>query len=247
MEQKGRTVLGRIVDKLVEEYQPDKIFLFGSYAYGRPHQDSDLDLFLVKDADAGESKGDRWSRRDEAKQIISPVRDGMSVDIFVLTPSELHEELLKGNQFYQEMVSRGILLYGEPEEYPMVEDSSSYARDWLSPALDYLQAAELTLERGLSANVAGALLQQAVEKYLKAYLLFRGWRLKRTHDLEELLEDAIPYDPTLEQYRAVCVEVTRYYVDDRYPRNRRELTHREVEEALEQLRPLIDKIIESLH
>jgi HEPN domain-containing protein/predicted nucleotidyltransferase len=245
MEQKGRTVLSRIVGKLVEEYQPDKIFLFGSYAYGRPHQDSDLDLFLVKDAKG--AKGDRWSRRDEVKQIISPVRDGMSVDIFVLTPSELHEELLKGNQFYQEMVSRGILLYGEPEEYPMVEDSSSYARDWLSPALDYLQAAELTLERGLSANVAGRLLQQAMEKYLKAYLLFRGWRLKRTHDLEELLEDAIPYDPTLEQYRAVCVEVTRYYVDDRYPRNRRELTHREVEEALEQLRPLIDKIIESLH
>jgi predicted nucleotidyltransferase len=156
MEQKGRTILGRIVDKLVEEYQPDKIFLFGSYAYGRPHQDSDLDLFLVKDADAGESKGDRWSRRDEAKQIISPVRDGMSVDIFVLTPSELHEELLKGNQFYQEMVSRGILLYGEPEEYPMVEDSSSYARDWLSPALDYLQAAELTLERGLSRQCCGS-------------------------------------------------------------------------------------------
>jgi HEPN domain-containing protein/predicted nucleotidyltransferase len=245
MEQKGRTVLGRIVDKLVEEYQPDKIFLFGSYAYGRPHEDSDLDLFLVKDAE--ETEGDRWSRRSEVRQIISPVRDGMSVDIFVLTPSELHEELLRGNQFYQEMVSRGILLYGEPEEYPMVEDSSSYARDWLSPALDYLQAAELTLERGLSANVAGALLQQAVEKCLKAYLLFRGWRLKRTHDLEELLEDAIVYAPDFEQYRAVCVEVTKYYVDDRYPRNRRELTHREVEEALEQLRPLIDKIIESLH
>lgn len=232
--------LDAIVQRLVEEYQPDKIFLFGSYAYGQPHKESDLDLLVIKD-----SPEDRRDRESKVSKIIAPARHGISVDMFVLTPSELDIELRKGNQFYQEIVSRGLLLYGEKETYPMVDDSSPYAQSWLSVALDDIQAAELILDHDGPANAAGIHVQKALEKYLKAYLLFRGWRLKRTHDLAELLEDAIPHDPTFEEYCHVCEEVTKYYLDDRYPERRRELTHHEVQSTLDQVRPLVDKIVES--
>jgi len=235
---KIKKALVQIVDRLAQEYQPEKIILFGSYAYGQPHEGSDLDLLVIKD-----TTEEARERRSTVSQIIAPIRHGISIDLFVLTPSELDMELRRGNQFYQEVVFKGIFLYGEKGEYPMVSDSTPYARSWLSVALEDLQAAESLLEQGLSANVAGMLLQQAVEKYLKAYLMFRGWRLKRTHNLSELLNDAIVYDPTFEAFHRVCEEVTKYYVDDRYPDRRRELTHQEVRASLEQVGPLVDKIL----
>ncbi len=44
--------LNEIVRRLVADYQPEKIILFGSYAYGEPHKDSDLDLWIVKETHA---------------------------------------------------------------------------------------------------------------------------------------------------------------------------------------------------
>lgn len=41
----------KIADKIVAEYRPEKIILFGSYAWGNPHQDSDLDFLIIKKTD----------------------------------------------------------------------------------------------------------------------------------------------------------------------------------------------------
>ena len=41
-----------IADKIAREYKPEKIILFGSYAWGHPHEDSDLDFFIVKKTSA---------------------------------------------------------------------------------------------------------------------------------------------------------------------------------------------------
>ena len=38
-----------VVRRIVEGYAPDKIILFGSYAYGLPHAHSDLDLLIIKE------------------------------------------------------------------------------------------------------------------------------------------------------------------------------------------------------
>ena len=40
--------LKEITDKIVKEYQPEKIILFGSWAWGEPHEWSDVDLFIIK-------------------------------------------------------------------------------------------------------------------------------------------------------------------------------------------------------
>ena len=230
----------KIVDRLIQSYHPDKIILFGSHAYGQPRTDSDLDLLVIKDT--AEAPQDR---RTKVQQVIKTARGPTRVDVFVLTPAELDHELRKGNHFYQEVVSRGIHLYGEKEDYPMVEDSTPYAGSWLSIALDDLQGVELVLDHGGSGNVAGMLLQQAVEKYLKGYLILRGWRLERIHNLEVLLDKAIEYDPTFEEFREFGRTITTYYGNDRYPdADRTDLTREGVGASLEGVRPMIQKILE---
>ena len=233
-------LLQAIVERLVEEYQPAKVFSYGSHAYGQPRIDSDVDLLVIK-----ETEQERWDRRREVVRILKPVAGKTELDVRVLTPSELDLELRDGNHFYQEVLYRGTLLYGDEEVYPMGEDSTPYAKAWLSVALEDMQAAEMILDGEGAPNVAGMLIQQSLGKYLKAYMMFRGWRLQRTHNLNELLAEAVRHDSTLGQYDEVCEEITKYYVDDRYPESRRELTHSEVEEALEAVRPMIDRILET--
>ncbi len=67
------------------------------------------------------------------------------------------------------------------------------------------------------AEAAGYFLQQALEKYLKAFLLQRGWRLKKIHMLHELLNEAIAHEAALEPFRPLCEHVSGYYALDRYP------------------------------
>ncbi|MDE3089699.1 MAG: HEPN domain-containing protein [Chloroflexota bacterium] len=64
---------------------------------------------------------------------------------------------------------------------------------------------------------AGFHLQQAAEKYLKGYLLGRGWQLKRTHDLDDLIDDALQFDAYLETFREACRFSGEFYVSERYP------------------------------
>jgi HEPN domain-containing protein len=64
---------------------------------------------------------------------------------------------------------------------------------------------------------AGIFLQQAVEKYLKGWLLDRGWALRKTHEVHRLLDDAASFDPTLVTFRPLGVRLSTYYVVDRYP------------------------------
>jgi len=67
------------------------------------------------------------------------------------------------------------------------------------------------------AEAAGFYLQQALEKYLKAFLLQYGWKLKKIHTLHTLLNYAVVYKPELESFRQLCQKVSRYYIIDRYP------------------------------
>jgi len=78
--------------KLVANYQPDKIILFGSYARGDAHEDSDLDINVVKDSAENQSRFERYSEaiiairgKTSAKGLIK----GISLDVFVFTSKEL--------------------------------------------------------------------------------------------------------------------------------------------------------------
>ena len=77
-------------------------------------------------------------------------------------------------------------------------------------------------------------MQQATEKFLKAFLLFKGWKLQRIHDLEALLNMALIFDDALEEFRAVCQKVTAFYFVERYPLiTESGLTEEDVRDSLE--------------
>jgi uncharacterized protein len=74
--------IAQLVKEIAEGYKPEKIYLFGSYAHGVPDNDSDIDLFIVKETD------ERWiDRRIAAKKSIKNYIAPM--DIIVYTPREV--------------------------------------------------------------------------------------------------------------------------------------------------------------
>lgn len=93
-------------------------------------------------------------------------------------------------------------------------EESLYPADWLRIAEKDLQRARRLLEEH-DSGLAGFCLQQAVEKFLKAFLLSKGWQLRRIHNLDTLLDDAIIYEASLNDFRSVCQKITAFYFVER--------------------------------
>jgi len=94
-----------IVKRVVDNYHPEKIVLYGSYAYGNPTQESDIDLFIVKD----ENKK-RIDRSCEVRKILRDIK-GISIQPVVFTNAELQERLKLEDDFILEIVNKGKVLY----------------------------------------------------------------------------------------------------------------------------------------
>ena len=101
-----RAELNKIVKQVAEAYRPEKIILFGSYAYGEPDADSDLDLLIIKKT--SERFIDRWI---SVRQIVSDPHSSIPFEPIVLTPEELKERLAIGDQFIERIVTKGKMLY----------------------------------------------------------------------------------------------------------------------------------------
>ncbi|HWF61098.1 MAG TPA: HEPN domain-containing protein [Nitrospira sp.] len=98
----------------------------------------------------------------------------------------------------------------------MDRTDSPYAEDWLKVARRDWHRIHVLLKDG-DADGAGFFLQQAVEKYLKAFLLIHGWKLKKVHTLQSLLDEAAAFAPQVVALRPVCERVSGFYIGDRYP------------------------------
>ena len=124
----------------------------------------------------------------------------------------------------------------------MPPKESRYPKDWLSLAEKDLVRVKRSL-RDRDPELAAFCLQQAVEKFLKAFLLSKGWKLRRIHDLEALLDDAMAHDPSFDQFREVCQKITNYYVAERYPLAvEAGLTEEDIQASLKAAQQLIEKV-----
>lgn len=83
------------------------------------------------------------------------------------------------------------------------------------------------------------LLQEGAERYLKGYLISKGWALTRTHDLNGLLASACEYDPGFADHASTCQSLTEQFWEQHYPGG--DLT--EVGEDYEEMRKSIGEMI----
>ena len=101
-----KDLIQSIAAKIVAEYQPRRIVLFGSYADGVPNPDSDVDLLIIK-----ETSERAIDRRIRVRMILRDPRRKIPCAPVVLTPGELEARLALGDQFIQTIIEHGELLY----------------------------------------------------------------------------------------------------------------------------------------
>lgn len=104
--QQAREMIQDIVQRIVAGYAPQKVILFGSYAYGEPDRESDIDLLIIKETP--EHFLDRWVT---VRRILSDPQRMLPLETLVLTPEEVNKRLAVGDQFIAEILKKGKVLY----------------------------------------------------------------------------------------------------------------------------------------
>ncbi len=101
-----RMVIQEIVRRLIAEYSPQKVILFGSYAHGNPDEDSDIDLLIIKQT------SERFlDRLDTVRRVVTGSHRGIPFEPIVLTPEEVDQRLKIGDKFIAEIIEKGKVLY----------------------------------------------------------------------------------------------------------------------------------------
>ena len=98
----------KIAQKIQTHYKPEKIILFGSYAYGKPNRDSDIDMFIVR----GTTKR-RIDRFVEVKKLVYDANRRIPFSPIVYTPREVKQRLSLGDDFVKEILDKGRVLYAK--------------------------------------------------------------------------------------------------------------------------------------
>ena len=88
--------------RVAERFLPDKIVLFGSYAYGTPREDSDVDILVIMPT---------LNQIDQAIKIGCEIPAPFQMDLIVRTPKNLGWRLAEGESFHTEIMTRGKVLY----------------------------------------------------------------------------------------------------------------------------------------
>ena len=102
-----RAFIQHICDRIVTVFQPEKIILFGSQAYGKPTPESDIDLLVVMPFEGRSAIG-------QAVHILKTLKLCLPLDLFVYSSQQLQERLKIGDRFVKEITDKGKLIYAAP-------------------------------------------------------------------------------------------------------------------------------------
>jgi uncharacterized protein len=103
-----QATIQNLVEQISVHFHPQKIILFGSYAYGIPRPESDVDLLVVMDT--------QLSELEQAAVICRTIPYRFGLDLLVYTPQRLAQRLEWGDSFLKEIVRRGVILYESTHE-----------------------------------------------------------------------------------------------------------------------------------
>lgn len=103
MTKEAQAEIQSITRKIVREYKPEKIILFGSFAYGKPKASSDIDMLIVKKT--------KKRRIDRIKDVLYMIDNNFPFEPIVYTPQEIDKRLTLGDFFLQTIMQKGKILY----------------------------------------------------------------------------------------------------------------------------------------
>ncbi len=98
-----REAIDYVVQQIAEKFQPVKIILFGSYAYGEPRPESDVDLLVIIDSPMKES--------ELSFQIRKNIEYNFGIDLLIKTPENLKRRIELGDAFLKEITNKGKVVY----------------------------------------------------------------------------------------------------------------------------------------
>ena len=106
----SKEIIDRAIEYIKEKIDPEKIYLFGSYARGNPNENSDLDFFIIKRTNLPKIKRTNLLYTlDKTKKIGAPV----AIDFIVYTPQELEACKNENNSLASEVLRTGKLIYAK--------------------------------------------------------------------------------------------------------------------------------------
>jgi uncharacterized protein len=104
----AREQIEALSNRIAQTFQPDRIILFGSYAYGQPTEDSDVDLLIIMPFEGHSAR--------KAFEIRRRIRPMFAVDLLVYTPEQLRQRLAWNDWFLREATEKGTVLYASTHE-----------------------------------------------------------------------------------------------------------------------------------
>ena len=217
-------------DDIVREFAPLQVILFGSYAYGTPTEDSDVDILVVM----AMLQSGAWQQGLEIKRRI-PTR--FQLDLHVRSAAEMVYRVSHNDWFLRDVLEKGDVLYETQGALPS-EDQVRLTTETLVPVWEEngsINPLTLELVHKAEGDYASVKLhlqhlstpgflditcfhaQQCIEKYLKAWLQEANIRAPRTHDLNQLLTLIVPAHPKWRKWQRDFEAFGKYAVDGRYP------------------------------
>jgi len=168
------TTLEDISGRLIKYYDPERIILFGSYDEKSLKNGSDIDLIVIKQTDKR-----LIERQIEVERILCDRL--LPLDIIVYTSEEVRFLYSIGSPFIEEVMEKGRVLY-----------MRKITMAWMKDAEEELDSAVI-LHEHKKYRSACYHSEQCVEKGLKAFILERGKRPERTHDIVELINKVLSF------------------------------------------------------
>lgn len=93
----------KLCKQIVDRFSPHQIILFGSYAYGTPNYDSDIDLLVVMPYEGNEL--------DKMAEVRKELSSAMPLDVLVKSPEQIVKRLEMEDFFVREIIDNGKVLY----------------------------------------------------------------------------------------------------------------------------------------
>jgi len=104
------TTIQQLIDR-IKQFNPEKIILFGSYAYGTPSDDSDVDFFVVKNVKSEDIRDLRLRIRGHLRDII--YNQKVPVDLLLDSQEHINERIKLGDSIYEEIMNKGKTVYAK--------------------------------------------------------------------------------------------------------------------------------------